>query len=146
MTFLWKHHALRAIDGCVFEGSHFDMSANQAERYSQAARRLSGRSPAAQVRSRHAESENPNDWGVEMSIKSDADLRGLEEVSQIVRLTLERLRQLTRPGISTSKLDDVAAELFGIHDATSAPSVTYGMELKPAATWKLRTSGDSPSR
>ena len=61
-----------------------------------------------------------------MSITSESDWRGLREVGEVVRLTLEALEQHTRPGITTGELDEIARRLFDEHGARSAPAITYG--------------------
>ena len=60
-----------------------------------------------------------------MSIKSEADWRGLRAVGRVVLLTLEALERHIRPGITTGELDRVAADLFSAHGARSAPALVY---------------------
>jgi methionyl aminopeptidase len=61
-----------------------------------------------------------------MSITSDADWRGLREIGQIVRWTLDELEHNTVPGITTGELDRLAARMFEACGARSAPAFTYG--------------------
>ena len=61
-----------------------------------------------------------------MSIESPADWRGLREVGHITRLTLDALEAHVRPGVTTAELDDVAAGVFAVHGARSAPAMVYG--------------------
>jgi methionyl aminopeptidase len=61
-----------------------------------------------------------------MSIGSDQDWRGLREVGQVVRLTLDTLVAHTRPGITTGELDAIARAVLTTHQARSAPAMTYG--------------------
>jgi methionyl aminopeptidase len=61
-----------------------------------------------------------------MSIKSEADWRGLRAVGRIVRLTLDALEQHARPGVTTGELDGVASNVFAAHGARSAPRLVYG--------------------
>jgi methionyl aminopeptidase len=61
-----------------------------------------------------------------MSIESAADWEGLHEVSRVVRLTLDRLEQHVRPGMSTGALDSLAANFLAAQDARSAPALEYG--------------------
>jgi len=61
-----------------------------------------------------------------MSIKSEADWRGLRAVGRIVRLTLDALEQHARPGVTTGELDGVAATVFAAQGARSAPRLVYG--------------------
>jgi methionyl aminopeptidase len=61
-----------------------------------------------------------------MSIGSPADWRGLREVGQITRLTLDALEQHVRPGVTTAELDSIAASVLAAHGARSAPAIVYG--------------------
>jgi len=61
-----------------------------------------------------------------MSIESPADLVGLREVGRITRLTLDALEKHVRAGVSTASLDNVAARVFAVNGARSAPAVVYG--------------------
>ena len=61
-----------------------------------------------------------------MSIKTDADRKGLEAAGTVVRLTLDALAAAVRPGITTADLDAVAAGIFAAHGARSAPLLVYG--------------------
>jgi methionyl aminopeptidase len=61
-----------------------------------------------------------------MSIESAADLEGLREVAQVVRLTLDLLARGVRPGVTTAELDAAAAQLLAAHGARSAPACVYG--------------------
>ena len=61
-----------------------------------------------------------------MSIKSEADWRGLREVGGIVRLTLEALEKHVQEGVTTGELDRVAMGIFLVHGARSAPALVYG--------------------
>lgn len=60
-----------------------------------------------------------------MSISSHADLKGLQRVARVVRLTLDELEARVAPGVSTADLDAVAATLFRRHRARSAPALVY---------------------
>jgi methionyl aminopeptidase len=61
-----------------------------------------------------------------MSIKSEADWRGLRRVAAVARETLDALEQAVRVGITTLELDRVAARIFTQHGARSAPALVYG--------------------
>jgi methionyl aminopeptidase len=61
-----------------------------------------------------------------MSIKSEADWRGLRRVAAVARETLDALEQAVRVGITTLELDRVAARIFAQHGARSAPALVYG--------------------
>src|SRR5256885_381567 len=66
------------------------------------------------------------DPGVDMSITSEADWKGLREIGRVVRLTLDALEQHVRAGVTTAELDQVAARIFAAHAARSAPALVYG--------------------
>jgi methionyl aminopeptidase len=61
-----------------------------------------------------------------MSIESQADWKGLRDAGRVVWLTLEALEHRVAPGVSTSELDRVAAEVFEANGARSAPALVYG--------------------
>lgn len=61
-----------------------------------------------------------------MSITSQAEWDGLQEVGRIVRLTLDAMEAHVRPGLTTIELDAVAANVFREHGARSAPAIVYG--------------------
>jgi methionyl aminopeptidase len=61
-----------------------------------------------------------------MSIETEADWKGLRRVGRLVRLVLDALEGRARPGVSTLELDGVAAALFAVHGARSAPAREYG--------------------
>jgi methionyl aminopeptidase len=61
-----------------------------------------------------------------MSITSENDWKGLREVGRVVRLTLDALEQHAQAGVTTAELDQVAAQIFVVHGARSAPAMVYG--------------------
>ena len=61
-----------------------------------------------------------------MSIENQADLEGLKEAGRIVRLALDTMRAYVKPGISTSALNEIGAEVLAGNGARSAPMVVYG--------------------
>ena len=61
-----------------------------------------------------------------MSIESTADWDGLRHVAKVARLTLDRLVEQVRPGVTTGELDAMAAQVFAAHHARSAPALVYG--------------------
>jgi methionyl aminopeptidase len=61
-----------------------------------------------------------------MSIETIADWKGLKEAAHVARLTLDRLAERVRPGVTTGELDLEAAKLFAAHGARSAPALVYG--------------------
>jgi methionyl aminopeptidase len=61
-----------------------------------------------------------------MSITSAADREGLEAAGRAVRATIDALAAAVRPGVTTADLDAVAARIFELHGARSAPALVYG--------------------
>ncbi len=61
-----------------------------------------------------------------MSLKSEEDLAGMQQISQIVGSTLKRMQQYARPGMSTLELDQYGGQLLEQYGARSAPKLTYG--------------------
>ena len=61
----------------------------------------------------------------DMIIQTEEDLQGIQEISDIVAITLKRMREYTRPGMTTKELDDYGAEILKSFGANSAPFVTY---------------------
>ena len=66
-----------------------------------------------------------------MSIDSEIDLIGIQEVSKVVALTLKEMQAYAKPGISTKELDDYGFELMRSMGANSAPQKDYNF---PGAT------------
>jgi methionyl aminopeptidase len=60
-----------------------------------------------------------------MSIKYEAELKGMQAVSDAVAHTLRQMIQFARPGMSTKELDDYGAALLASVGAKSAPYETY---------------------
>jgi methionyl aminopeptidase len=61
-----------------------------------------------------------------MTIRSTDELLGLQRVGHLVARTLQHMRALVRPGITTAALDDAAARHARAEGARSAPQITYG--------------------
>jgi methionyl aminopeptidase len=61
-----------------------------------------------------------------MSIETAADLEGMKRAGRVTRLTLDALEANVRIGITTAELDAVAAKVFAIYGARSAPTLVYG--------------------
>ncbi len=61
-----------------------------------------------------------------MSITSQAELAGMQRVSEAVGLTLKRMREYAQPGMSTKELDTYGGNILKQLGAKSAPNVTYG--------------------
>jgi methionyl aminopeptidase len=66
-----------------------------------------------------------------VSIESESDLLGIQAAADAVALTLYKMRNYARPGMSTKELDDYGQSLLESFGARSAPSVAYGF---PGAT------------
>jgi methionyl aminopeptidase len=60
-----------------------------------------------------------------MLIRNKEQLKGMAEASRAVAITLKKMREYTRPGISTKELDDYGAEILKSFGATSAPVKDY---------------------
>ncbi|WP_028981278.1 type I methionyl aminopeptidase [Sporocytophaga myxococcoides] len=61
-----------------------------------------------------------------MSISSQADIEGLQRISDAVALTLKQMREYAKPGMSTKELDEFGGEILRNFGARSAPKLTYG--------------------
>ena len=61
-----------------------------------------------------------------MSIKSRAELRNLQVIGKIVRLTLDEMAAAVRAGVTTGELDSVGAAVLARHGAESSPPLVYG--------------------
>jgi methionyl aminopeptidase len=61
-----------------------------------------------------------------MSITKEAELAGMQKVSEAVAYTLKEMRHYARPGMSTKQLDDYGGAILAGYGAKSAPFLTYG--------------------
>lgn len=61
-----------------------------------------------------------------MSISSQADLSGMQKVSEAVGTTLRKMREYAQPGMSTKMLDEYGRSILETFGAKSAPKLTYG--------------------
>jgi methionyl aminopeptidase len=61
-----------------------------------------------------------------MSITSQADVAGLQRISEAVGSTLKQMRDYARPGMTTKEVDDYGGSLLAAFGAKSAPRLTYG--------------------
>jgi methionyl aminopeptidase len=66
-----------------------------------------------------------------MSITSERDLAALMRIGRIVGLTIHKMRDALRPGITTAELDAIGAEFLKANGARSAPQLAYNF---PGAT------------
>jgi len=60
-----------------------------------------------------------------MSITSESELIGMQQVSDVVAYALKEMRNYARPGITTKELDDYGANILKDLGAYSAPYMTY---------------------
>lgn len=61
-----------------------------------------------------------------MSITKESELLGMQQISDVVALTLKKMQAYARPGMSTKELDLYGGELLQSFGAASAPYATYG--------------------
>jgi methionyl aminopeptidase len=61
-----------------------------------------------------------------MSINGPEELAGMRAAGGVVRLMLEAMKNVVRPGITTADLDSVGADVMRQHGAQSAPALVYG--------------------
>lgn len=61
-----------------------------------------------------------------MSITNEQELSGMKRVSEAVAITLKKMCQYARPGMTTKQLDNYGAEIMADLGAKSAPYLTYG--------------------
>jgi methionyl aminopeptidase len=61
-----------------------------------------------------------------MSITSQADLVGLQLISEAVGTTLKQMRAYAQPGMTTKELDEYGGGILAALGAKSAPRLTYG--------------------
>lgn len=60
-----------------------------------------------------------------MSITTHQEMEGMKGISEIVALTLKKMREHARPGMSTKELDDFGGGILNSLGAKSAPRLTY---------------------
>ena len=53
-------------------------------------------------------------------------MTGMKRISEIVGITLKKMRDHARPGMSTKELDDFGGNILNSFGAKSAPRLTYG--------------------
>lgn len=61
-----------------------------------------------------------------MIIRSEEELKGMQAISDIVALTLRKMIDYTKIGMSTLELDAYGKTIFDSHGAVSAPIKAYG--------------------
>ncbi len=60
-----------------------------------------------------------------MSISTENERIGMQQASDAVAITLKKMREYAKPGISTKELDEYGGELLAQSGARSAPALTY---------------------
>jgi len=60
-----------------------------------------------------------------MSIYTENERIGMQQASDAVAITLKKMREYAKPGISTRELDEYGGELLAAFGASSAPALTY---------------------
>jgi methionyl aminopeptidase len=60
-----------------------------------------------------------------MSITTDNERIGMQQASDAVAITLKKMREYAKPGISTKELDEYGGQLLAQLGACSAPVLTY---------------------
>jgi methionyl aminopeptidase len=61
-----------------------------------------------------------------MSISTQAELEGMQQISSIVAQTLKQMREYAKAGMNTKELDEHGAAILNSFGAKSAPKLTYG--------------------
>ncbi|MGD0363988.1 MAG: type I methionyl aminopeptidase [Bryobacteraceae bacterium] len=61
-----------------------------------------------------------------MSIRSQAELKKLQAIGRIVRMTLDEMSGVVRPGTTTAEIDSVGAAALAKYGAESSPPKVYG--------------------
>lgn len=61
-----------------------------------------------------------------MSISNEAELTGMKKASEAVAITLRRMIDYARPGMTTKELDDFGNDILRSFGARSAPNLAYG--------------------
>lgn len=61
-----------------------------------------------------------------MSINRPEELAALKAAGVLVRMMLEAMREAVRPGITTSELDEIGAQVMHRDGGRSAPALMYG--------------------
>ncbi|MES2110832.1 MAG: type I methionyl aminopeptidase [Bacteroidota bacterium] len=60
-----------------------------------------------------------------MSISTENERNGMQQASDAVAITLKKMRDFAKPGVSTKELDEYGGELLTQLGAVSAPKLTY---------------------
>ena len=60
-----------------------------------------------------------------MSIKTEEELEGIRRINEIVAITLRKMKEYTKAGMSTKEIDDYGKEILASYGAQSAPKKDY---------------------
>src|ERR1700744_6577314 len=60
-----------------------------------------------------------------MSISTEVDKIGMQQASDAVAITLRKMREFAKPGMTAKELDEYGGELLAQMGAKSAPKLTY---------------------
>jgi methionyl aminopeptidase len=60
-----------------------------------------------------------------MIIQTDTELKGIRQISDIVAITLKKMKEYARTGMTTNELDKFGADILKSFGANSAPFATY---------------------
>lgn len=60
-----------------------------------------------------------------MIARTDQEFDGLKEIGGIIRLILDEVQEMVKPGITTIELDEVVGQRLKEHNARSAPILAY---------------------
>src|ERR1035438_3439032 len=83
------------------------------------------RLPAAFVR-RDAAGSRMSRYLLNMSIRSERELKQLQAIGRIVRKALDTMAAAVRPGVTTAELNDIGSRVLSEEGARSAPPMVYG--------------------
>ncbi len=61
----------------------------------------------------------------EMIVQTEEELEGIQQISDIVAITLKKMREYAKTGMSTKELDDFGAAILKNFGANSAPFAAY---------------------
>jgi methionyl aminopeptidase len=61
-----------------------------------------------------------------VSVRSQAELKKLQAIGKLVRLTLDEMSDAVRPDVTTAELDRIGAAVLAKHGAESSPAKVYG--------------------
>lgn len=61
-----------------------------------------------------------------MSISTQNELAGMQKVSEAVSVTLKKMREYARPGMTTKEIDEYGGAILKEYGARSAPKLSYG--------------------